>query len=969
MISPLEVQLKRLGRLHRISGNRPIALDDPRCAWYILSGRAEIFSVEMEDGRLVGAKTHFFSQGAGGLLLGMDAEVSGQCFQAVGFPNTHVVELPLTALENLCREEEHRKALGEMIDAWVAGLSQGMTREILPRPRNQALFTPGQPLAVDEDTVAGVAEGTVWACCREGLGLFIGMENLAPGQGCLPLCPHSWIRMLAGCRVESWSTREVMAQGRLFEHLGFFHELLLQMLMLNAGMGAVDRYNLVREKADRDRALADHGFSRLASVLGEARAEAAASEPGESPLVGACVRVARHLELPMNPWPREAEAPRTVEEVGERMGIRTRQVRLEGEWWRRELGPLVGFRCEDHAPVALIPQGRAYVVQDPGTGESAPLTPALARGITAAAHTFYRPLPEGRLTLTQLVAHGLKGCGRELRWVLSLGTIMGLISLIPPMATDVIFSEIIPGAQRGRLVHMVILLAGLTLATALFELCRNIGLLRVEQRLHYVLESGLWDRIIRLPIPFFKDYSAGDLVSRGLGLTLVRQMVAGPVVTGILGSLFSIFNLFLLFYYHAHLAWVGLGLILTAGLVVLGLGRLQLKYFRPMAQVEGRLSGRVNQFLTAVTKLRMAGAEDRAFALWAEDFSEQKGLAYRGGKMENHLTAFNSGFMLLSMMVLFGWLIFMEADSGLTTGKFLAFNAAFGNLQAAVFQMIISLNTCFMAAPHWERISPILEARPEVGTGRSDPGELTGRVELVHASFRYGPDSPRVIRDLSLSFSPGEFVAVVGASGAGKSTLIRLLLGFETPESGAVLFDDQDLAELDIARVRRNMGVVLQGSLIMAGDIFQNIVGSRPLNLEQAWDAAERAGLAKDIREMPMGMNTVIMEGGGTLSGGQLQRLMIARAIVDYPRILIFDEATSALDNRTQAQVIKSLKEMEATRIVVAHRLSTIQDADRILVMDGGRVAESGSYDDLMAQGTLFQKIARRQLITMDEPE
>ena len=257
------------------------------------------------------------------------------------------------------------------------------------------------------------------------------------------------------------------------------------------------------------------------------------------------------------------------------------------------------------------------------------------------------------------------------------------------------------------------------------------------------------------------------------------------------------------------------------------------------------------------------------------------------------------------------------------------------------------------------------------------------------ASDRYGTTLPRVgwrLGDMGSGGRTVEFYVQPGGRGAAPTRPLKppavttfahtagldgVLISAHRKGSFAasVLFDDQDLAELDIARVRRNMGVVLQGSRIMAGDIFQNIVGSRPLNLEQAWDAAERAGLAKDIREMPMGMNTVIMEGGGTLSGGQLQRLMIARAIVDYPRILIFDEATSALDNRTQAQVIKSLKEMEATRIVVAHRLSTIQDADRILVMDGGRVAESGSYDDLMAQGTLFQKIARRQLITMDEPE
>jgi ATP-binding cassette subfamily C protein len=264
--------------------------------------------------------------------------------------------------------------------------------------------------------------------------------------------------------------------------------------------------------------------------------------------------------------------------------------------------------------------------------------------------------------------------------------------------------------------------------------------------------------------------------------------------------------------------------------------------------------------------------------------------------------------------------------------------------------------------PLYERAAPILKTLPEVDSTRSNPGELSGAIEANHLVFRYRPDSPLVLRDLSFTVQPGQFVAFVGPSGCGKSTLLRLLLGFEQPESGAVYFDGQDLAGLDVQAVRRQMGVVLQTGKLISGDILTNIIGAAPLTVDDAWEAARLSGLDRDIQAMPMGLHTVINESGGGLSGGQRQRMMIARAIVAKPRLLLFDEATSALDNHTQSIVSQSLKGLKATRIVIAHRLSTIIDADRIFVVDKGRIEQSGTYEELMKQGGLFAELAKRQL-------
>ena len=331
------------------------------------------------------------------------------------------------------------------------------------------------------------------------------------------------------------------------------------------------------------------------------------------------------------------------------------------------------------------------------------------------------------------------------------------------------------------------------------------------------------------------------------------------------------------------------------------------------------------------------------------------------GNVRIAFNVFNNAYSILTTILLF-WAMAFWAGEKMSTGMFLAFNAAFGGFLGATLAVGGSLLSLLDAVPIYERAKPILDTLPESNEARSDPGDLRGRIEFSHVLFRYKPDTPLVLNDLSFQIHPGEFVAIVGPSGSGKSTLIRLLLGFETPESGAIFMDGLDLSGLDIHAVRRQFGVVLQNGKLIPGSIFENIVGSSLLTLEDATDAARKAGLDEDIRKMPMGMHTVLSEGTGTLSGGQRQRLMIARAIVARPRILLFDEATSALDNRTQAIVSRSLEQLQATRIVIAHRLSTIMNADRILVIQGGRLTQSGSYRDLVNQPGMFVELAKRQL-------
>ncbi len=421
--------------------------------------------------------------------------------------------------------------------------------------------------------------------------------------------------------------------------------------------------------------------------------------------------------------------------------------------------------------------------------------------------------------------------------------------------------------------------------------------------------------------------------------------------------------LVLLFYYSVPLAFACVGVLAVNVITSVVVSRRSLRYARRQQAAAGELAGLMLELLHGISKLRVAAAEPRAFARWSAAFAEQRQLAFSVGLFALNLEAFYAFLAIGSNVLLYGIYAWMAASAAtaLTTGQFLAFASAQGTFLGAGLSLSETAIGLLGLLPIWERAKPLLDAVPETDFLKPDPGVLTGHIEVNQLRFAYQSDSPPVLHDLSLSIEPGTFVALVGPSGSGKSTLLRILLGFEKQQSGSVRFDGQELTAVDVSAVRRQIGVVLQNASLTAGDVFSNIVGTSPLTQADAGEAARMAGMDDDLRAMPMGMSTLITDGGGTLSGGQRQRLLIARALATRPRILFFDEATSALDNHTQRIVSESIERLNATRVVVAHRLSTVRHADRIIVLDAGRVVEAGSYEELMANGGLFASMAARQ--------
>jgi ATP-binding cassette subfamily C protein len=447
-----------------------------------------------------------------------------------------------------------------------------------------------------------------------------------------------------------------------------------------------------------------------------------------------------------------------------------------------------------------------------------------------------------------------------------------------------------------------------------------------------------------------------------MGISQIRDILSGMAINTIISGIFSIFYFGLLFYYNVKLALICTGIVVVVMSISLICGFLQLRYERELIDINNELSGRVFGLLSGVSKLKMAGAEKRAFYHWTKIFSKARRLSYQKEHLGNKLEVFNSTVSVIASMIIFFALIRLT-DTKLAAGMFIAFNSAFGSFLSAMLEISGVILQANILVPLYERTKPILETLPEYDEDKADPGDLLGNIEIGHVNFRYDKEGPLILNDVSIRIRAGEYVALVGPSGSGKSTLFRILLGFEKPEAGQVYYDGWDLEKVDIRLVRQQLGVVLQGGQLMSGSIYENIVGAQPgLTLDDAWEAARRAGMAEDIESMPMGMHTVVTEGGGTLSGGQRQRLMIARAMITNPQIIYFDEATSALDNKTQEIVSESLGRLKATRIVIAHRLSTIVNCDRIIVLDKGQVVEEGSYQELLAKGGFFTNMAQRQL-------
>ena len=976
--------------------------------WLVERGRVDVFCVRLAADGTVADRTHIARVPAGRCLFGDggrdvdegdsiegarndsgtlpsaegetiageetgDSQAARGVLQAVGSVGTTLLFLEQGAARARFEKAALRAESAGLIDEWVDAIFAGLIAGAMPR-RCEALPAPST-VRLEPETAASARSGVAWIEHLKGQSCLLGRAELPMRGRPIPCSTRAWFAASTVREVRTITTLSLLGRGDLWTSLAAFQRLATRgSLSAMDERAAGDRLHQRRRRVERDALMRDAFTELVAAHHTVAGAGSSQGLPGgtsvaaeQDGLAAACRHVGDALGLSLAQGPKPVVDPLAdpVARIARASAVRVRQVLLENRWWQSDSGPLLGRTARDDGGwVALLPTSScSYVVCDPADGTRRRVTAAVASTLAPRAYTFYRSFPTGRLSLKDVLRLGVHGCRRDLFLAVGLGLGGGLLGLVAPIVTGALFNSIIPGAEQDQLVQATLILLACACATGMFELVRRLALVRVDGRMGAAVQAAVWDRLLSLPPRFFRPYSAGDLAVRAMGIDAMRKTLSGATVTAALGGLFSLSNLVLLFHYGGALAWWATLLLFAAGGVSLLAGYGQLRLQRRIVPLRGRTSGLVLQLLTGISKLRVAAAEGHAFAQWARLFSRQRRLQFRSRMVGNRLRVFNAVFPTLSLLV-----IVAAATAGgsalpeIRTGDYLAFSTAFGACLAAVVSMSAAAMDALGVVPVYESAKPILEAAPEVHGARGDPGALTGSIEARHLTFRYLPDLPAALQDVSFTARPGEFIAFVGPSGSGKSTLLRVLLGFEHPDSGSVYFDGQDFSRLDVQAVRSQIGVVLQSGRVMAGDFFTNIVGATAHTLEDAWEAARMAGLAEDIEAMPMGMHTVVSEGANTLSGGQRQRLLIARAIVSKPRMVFFDEATSALDNRTQAIVSESLDRLNAARIVIAHRLSTVANATRLYVMERGRVVQSGRYDDLLTHEGPFAELAKRQM-------
>jgi ATP-binding cassette subfamily C protein len=950
--------------------NRPFLLDDHQKIWIVHTGKVDVFAVQVRDGEAAGVRRHLFRAEAGSLLMGMDLKSyrRNMGLLAVGVAGTTLFPIERGRLETLAQNALHVDSASALLNTWVNGLSFGLAHNMII-PRQLETLEVNQETKVGIGTFVRPKRGIVWVSVSTGIARFMGWEEL-PLMGdddYLPVSEHTWLQAVGVSVFNTLDTQTFLKQKISWSCLENFHRMVLDVVIWNVERDENVERNRLKARSVFDERYVETALNWLATILRSNSETLFMPNSGiEEPIVTACRMVGNAIGMPIqarpDPVDGQAEA-QTFESITTASRIRTRRVALRGDWWQHDNGPLLAFIQDTHDPVALLSVStNHYELHNPVDLTRKTVTPEVAARLEPFAYSFYRPFPDQKLRGRDVLRFGLYGSRRDLLMVLLMGIAGGILGIIPPIIMGRIFDTIIPHGDHIPLFLLAAILFAGALASALFQITRGIATLRLESKLDSSIQAAVWDRLLQLPVPFFRGYTAGDLSARASGISTIRQAVSGTVVQSILSGVFSVFYFVLLFFIDSRLALLATLLVLIAIIATLLAGFLQARHQRELANVQGRISGVVLQIITGISKLRIAGVEGRVFAFWAKEFSVQRSLNYKTRAIGNSLTVFNSAFTVLAPAAIFA-MAYYAIRGQLSTGSFVAFLATFNQFLFVGLQLSSAFIALLRIVPVYQRAQPILQATPEVNETKADPGELSGDIEMSRLSFRYKEKSPLVLDNVSLHIKRGEFVALVGASGSGKSTLLRLLLGFETPEAGAIFYDGRNLNGLDIRRVRQQLGVVLQNSQLITGDILNNIIGQSNLTIEDAWRAARMAGLEADIQDMPMEMHTFISAGSGTLSGGQRQRLLIARAIARNPRILLFDEATSALDNETQAIVSKSLETLDATRIVIAHRLSTIMSADRIIVFDKGRIIQEGTYAALMEQQDgLFAELARRQL-------
>ena len=914
----------------------------------------------------------------GGIMFGnLSKGDSGYLFEALALEECKIRFVSFAALTS--GDDDFDRLVGR-VHGWINHFS-GIIEERESNPRSIKMDTGGYVSIGKGESFKAPGDSISWLQVSKGRLRFCDEDSIAFSQDdhFIPIGSRFWFTALEPTKVRCLSDLPSEQLPSAGESIGLLQAVILRRMELQEQQEEEVELERLAKVSSIQGNIITESIGQLNSVLEKTGAVQHLGDP----LMACLSCIGNRINLEFLPPNKSEDLKRVnyVEAICRASKVRYRHVKLRYKWWQHDNGPLLAFIKGSGAegsnielrPVVLLPSNKGAFGQeifDPSKGTSRQLTQEDIDELDEDALMFYRPYPEQAASFMDLGKWAASTFSNSLGLLLLISVLISFMGMLSPIFFGHIVDKAIPDGNKRMLWEMALCLLGVTVGSIAFSLGQGILTLRVKSGITLHMQSAVMDRLLNLPLAFFKKFSSGDLLNRTMIISEISAEVSGVAIKGIFAGFSTCMSILLLFVYSPKLAIVPLCFGALSCICSLYLGikvrRAALEYERG----SGKLNGFLFQMVNSVSKFRVAGAERLVFHEWSNRYAEQLKYLSRILSYNNWNKVINPAITLGSTIVLYLIVVKLMGESMasggaavLTMGTFVAFNSAFGTFMMGVDSLSETAVDIIDSFAKQEIAKPIINAKPELDTSKGDPGQLNGEIDVRNVSFRYSEDGPYILRDLSLKIHEGEFAAFVGPSGCGKSTLFRLLLGFEQPETGSILYNNQDISGLDVNSIRRQIGTVLQTAHISAGSMFENIASGLVITLDEAWTAARDAGLDEDINAMPMGMHTLISEGGGNISGGQRQRILIARSLATNPRILLFDEATSALDNRTQEIVSRSVARRKVTRLVIAHRLSTIEDADQIVVLNQGRVEQQGTFDALKSETGMFQRMISRQTI------
>lgn len=937
--------------------------NEAECVYFLKAGSADLFYIEKFNGKS-GRRTYLSRLDAPALIPSFPISDEFE----IALNSLTEIEVSTIAATKVCGlDENSAEELAKLIDEWLIKFSQRLDKYALP-----SHFINIDPSGAISATAGGVLcpsdfGEVLWLEKKNAnVELFGKFKHTIKENEYFPITKNLWYSVIDDVRLSSFPTKALVQTEGFFSRLSKLNLFYSEVLKAHSADNLKE--SLIRVKGAknyRSAVIADALYTLKEVIPGEKSAEARLADSGgiseEDLLFKTMSLIGEYEKIEFKKPKRFNKRNTLITNILKASNIRSRTIKLDEGWQFADHGALL-CELEDGTPIAMLPKNSAsYKYIDLKNNKRYIVTKNNLPKLKPNAQCFYSPLPKKQLTGRDLFNFAAKFTYKDITAFFVIGVIGAILALIMPFSVGYIFNEVIPVGSQGELLQLALLLISVAITLSLLNYAKSIAILRAEGRSSYKVQAAIWDRILSLEVNFFKKYSPGDLAQRSMGIEQIKESLSNVIVHSIVAGIFSVFYLALLFYYDWLLALIALVLGLIIVTFTMLISYFAYKHIVNIKRSEAIIAGFLLQIMRGIAKIRVTDSKDSVFSIWAKKFAQQKEAYSKKRFLLVIAEVFRSVFPVFGSLVIFIKVHSLYTTGEFSVGDFVAFNMAFGSFQGALLQMAMATVPFITIKPTFNMMKPILEAELE-NDDKQDPGELRGSIEISHLNFKYNEEQDWILRDISMKIEPGQFVALVGSSGSGKSTLMRILLGFEKYKSGSVYFDGKELNDLNIRDVREQLGVVLQNSKILQGTILFNIIGSSALTEEDAWRAAAMAGCEDDIKGLPNGMHTILPAGGGTLSGGQQQRLIIARSLVRNPKIFIFDEATSALDNHTQKIVSDSVEKLNTTRIVIAHRLSTIINADKIFVMDKGRLIEEGNYDELMKLNGFFANLAKRQI-------